>query len=547
MVVLSDRCSKKLAIRCRQNPRWAEKYENQNTQQHSTGVVSGWETTNVHQMLRQKSRQGRDSLVKALADTKLTKQELLTKKMKPWRRGDWTEWKKPYNKRSKEWFNVGDLAMGSNSADPSRASNSGDSQSENQDADPSSEADFLAFILFNPSAELASATALPELCHVWDSWVRPNVQIHIAVPADAYDKLAAEQGLGGAVEGRSESDMMSMEVMGNFRRLRRRRVYDEDTARDDSSDKFSICPAGSKVNTLRVPEVEAYPPVKLELAMWREAYKQYRHSFNPTTFVIKLDMDTHFNPDALLRASEAFATTTENYIGTKATGRKQEYKEQPYCLGMAYFARASKLAAFTTNPTARGVFPLLDLRGREVVNSDVAVGVVLGEKCQSISASLDTPYSDNFLVHNYFSVSEDGVVLERTLSGSVGFGNSKQTQLSMFAAPPTEMLQAVAVHPIKEVRDHYFLFDDLCSARCDLCLPLYAQPLTFTCLPLYAQPLTFTCSCLCLAATTGETVHALSRPGLTGAAATLAWHAGHPRSTGRRRHVFSLQDLCDEV
>jgi hypothetical protein len=73
----------------------------------------------------------------------------------------------------------------------------------------------------------------------------------------------------------------------------------------------------------------------------------------------------------------------------------------------------------------------------------VAVGHVLGLECKSFQN-----ITGMRLVHNLFSVSETGAVTERKLGGS-GSGTSKQTLLPMYKYPPTPLLMAVAVHPMK--------------------------------------------------------------------------------------------------
>jgi hypothetical protein len=247
------------------------------------------------------------------------------------------------------------------------------------------EPNFLAFILFNPSAELASD--MEEMISIWSSWVKPTIQIYVAVP----------------VEASATFDQLDLK--------------------------------GVKV--LIVPEKEAYPPVKLELAMWKQAYQDLHHTFSSNTFVIKLDMDTYFNPDALLGASASFAKTTNDYIGSRGYGRNSEYKASPYCVGFSYFIRASQLNKFE----APGPLP------PNVVNSDVAVGHVVGLQCNEM------PEEHKYLlIHNYYSIDIEGQVVQRQLSG-VGFGDSKQTILPMFPAPPTSMLKAMAVHPIKLISE----------------------------------------------------------------------------------------------
>jgi hypothetical protein len=240
---------------------------------------------------------------------------------------------------------------------------------------------FLAFILFNPSAELA--TDMHQMIKIWSSWVKPTIAIYVAVP---------------------------IEAKGMF---------------DDLDMK------GVKV--LVVPEKEAYPPVKLELAMWKQAYIDLHRDFTEKTFVIKLDMDTYFSPDALVKQTSTFAAIKDDYIGSRGYGRHSEYRAKPYCVGFSYFIRASHLAKFE-DP---GPLP------PTVVNSDVAVGHVVDLQCEELPKPLK-----NMLIHNYYSVDMEGHVVQRQLSG-VGFGDSKQTFLPMFPAPPTSMLSAMAVHPIK--------------------------------------------------------------------------------------------------
>jgi hypothetical protein len=80
-----------------------------------------------------------------------------------------------------------------------------------------------------------------------------------------------------------------------------------------------------------------------------------------------------------------------------------------------------------------------------VVNSDVAVGHVLGLECK---AAFKAEKAGELFIHNYYSCDADGLVSQRQLAGS-GTGTSKQSMLDMYAAPPTPLLNAISVHPIK--------------------------------------------------------------------------------------------------
>jgi hypothetical protein len=95
-----------------------------------------------------------------------------------------------------------------------------------------STADFHAFILFNPSADLA--TDMERMCGVWASWVRSGViNIYLAIPADS-----------------------------------------SDLALPESCTKYGV-------RRFDVPEKAGYPPVKLVLAMWKQAYTQLKSLFTP--------------------------------------------------------------------------------------------------------------------------------------------------------------------------------------------------------------------------------------------------------------------------
>ena len=83
---------------------------------------------------------------------------------------------------------------------------------------------FIGVILYNPSADMASTRNLKRVSAVWDSWVRPAIKVYLAVPLDVDITL----------------------------------------------------PASSRVKILNVPEKEAYPPVKLELAKWKQESRQVR-------------------------------------------------------------------------------------------------------------------------------------------------------------------------------------------------------------------------------------------------------------------------------
>jgi hypothetical protein len=150
-------------------------------------------------------------------------------------------------------------------------------------------------------------------------------------------------------------------------------------------------------------------------------------------------MDSHFNPDALLRSSAQWEATTEDYIGLPGIGRKQEYKGSPYCQGFGYAIRGTAMGPFATLANPPKLPPM-------IVNSDVAVGHVLGLVCKSDG-------HEQALIMNHFSVDEEGIVKARQLAGS-GFGDSKQMALAMFSAPPTPMLMAILVHPIKSTAEY---------------------------------------------------------------------------------------------
>jgi hypothetical protein len=82
------------------------------------------------------------------------------------------------------------------------------------------------------------------------------------------------------------------------------------------------------------------------------------------------------------------------------------------------------------------------------VNSDVAVGHVLGLRCER-----PTKGADRLFLPQFFTVDSGGVLSASRLDGA-GFGDSKQIVLRMFDFPPTKLLAAaVAVHPIKTVAE----------------------------------------------------------------------------------------------
>jgi hypothetical protein len=89
-----------------------------------------------------------------------------------------------------------------------------------------------------------------------------------------------------------------------------------------------------------------------------------------------MDMDAHFNPDALLRSSAHWVGTTEDYIGQAGYGRNQEYKARPYCQGFTYAIRGAAMEPFAAMANPPKLPP-------SVVNSDVAVGHVLGLECKA--------------------------------------------------------------------------------------------------------------------------------------------------------------------
>jgi hypothetical protein len=256
--------------------------------------------------------------------------------------------------------------------------------------------DFRVFILYNPSSEFKSDSDRTALMSVWQSWVRPGmVQVHVVVTIDAADAVQRQWDWGA-----------------------------------------------SKVKLAVVPEQEAYPPVKFELGLWRKVAQEMASmnsfmasSFTADTIMVKLDMDSAFNPDQLLRVHGKIGESN-GYMGSVGYGRHQEYAAQPYCMGFSYLFRAALLPAFISTSAA-------DLPST-VVNSDVAVGHVLGIKCESFEEITGTK-----LVHNMFSVGGNGLITERHLGGG-GAGSSKQTLLSAYGAAPTPMMMAVAVHPIKE-------------------------------------------------------------------------------------------------
>jgi hypothetical protein len=252
--------------------------------------------------------------------------------------------------------------------------------------------DFRVFILYNPSSEFKSDSDRAALMSVWQSWVRPGmVQVYVVVTIDAADAVQRQWEWGA-----------------------------------------------SKVNLVVVPEQEAYPPVKFELGLWRKVAQEMASeagSFTTDTIMVKLDMDSAFNPDQLLRVHSKIGESN-GYMGMVGYGRNKEYAAQPYCMGFSYLFRAALLPAFISTSAA-------DLPST-VVNSDVAVGHVLGIKCESFEE-----ITGAILVHNLFSVGGNGLIAERYLGGE-GAGSSKQTLLSAYGAAPTPMIMAVAVHPIKE-------------------------------------------------------------------------------------------------
>jgi hypothetical protein len=74
-----------------------------------------------------------------------------------------------------------------------------------------------------------------------------------------------------------------------------------------------------------------------------------------------------------------------------------------------------------------------------------------------------------YLIHNFYSVDETGVLIESQLAGS-GKGSSKQTFLPMYFAAPTPLMMAIAVHPIKTPGE-FFKFVAQVSGRLRPSLP----------------------------------------------------------------------------
>jgi hypothetical protein len=190
--------------------------------------------------------------------------------------------------------------------------------------------DFRVFILYNPKSQfLDNAQHLRELKRVWESWVRNGmISVHLAVPV----------GTVAAV----------------------RKLWEWDS---------------SSVKLVVVNEQATYPPVKFELGLWKKVAQEMGPSFLPHTICVKLDMDTAFNPDQLLQVQHKIQPH-HGYIGQPGLGRNKEYAARPYCMGYAYFIRGPKLKEFN-KPKPSGSLP------KTVVNSDVAVGHVLGEECQA--------------------------------------------------------------------------------------------------------------------------------------------------------------------
>jgi hypothetical protein len=102
---------------------------------------------------------------------------------------------------------------------------------------------FHIFIMYNPSSEMAQPGNLEQMFAIWDSWERPNIQVHVAVPIDA--------------------------------------------------SKGMKVPAGTKVKVMVVDEKEDYPPVKLVLASWKKMHTSLKDSFTPKTFVMKVRDDNN--------------------------------------------------------------------------------------------------------------------------------------------------------------------------------------------------------------------------------------------------------------
>jgi hypothetical protein len=189
--------------------------------------------------------------------------------------------------------------------------------------------DFRVFILYNPKSQfLGNAQHLYELKRVWESWVRPGmISVYLAVPVGAAAAVRKHWGWNS-----------------------------------------------SSVKLVVVNEPETYPPVKFELGLWKKVTQDMGASFMPHTMCVKLDMDTAFNPDQLLQVQHKIQPH-HGYIGQPGLGRNKEYAARPYCMGYAYFIRGSKLKEFNKPGPSRSL-------PKRVVNSDIAVGHVLGEECQ---------------------------------------------------------------------------------------------------------------------------------------------------------------------
>jgi hypothetical protein len=124
------------------------------------------------------------------------------------------------------------------------------------------EVDFRVFILFNPSSLFLRNAHLKKLMETWSSWARPGmITVHLAVPI---------------------ASVPEVELLWDWK--------------------------STRVVLVGVPEQETYPPVKFELGLWKKVDSEMSGTFTPNTIIVKLDMDTAFNPDQLLSVHHMVST-----------------------------------------------------------------------------------------------------------------------------------------------------------------------------------------------------------------------------------------------
>lgn len=185
-----------------------------------------------------------------------------------------------------------------------------------------------------------------------------------------------------------------------------------------------------------VDEPIAYPPKKFVLRAWHQAAADFRGKYD---WVVKMDADAYLSTSKLTALLEHFDPAVPGYFGGAGYGRPQIRDGVPvrYCMGMGYVLSMQLVhRAFADESVV--------YQSDRFPNSDIAVARRIMDAAQLQCNQNGGEHMSPLFVNNYYGVRR-GLLYPRYI-------NAKgQIDTPMFDRPPHHLLNAILVHPIKNL------------------------------------------------------------------------------------------------